>query len=816
MDTGTPKASAKAKHSAFSLYFERVIRKKISYGVNPLLFMVFVYLVILSFSRALLTIWNADLLPGDTFFNVFMQGVRVDFASVCGLFAIPLLVLTIFSLNPFNRVPRFIIFIINLIVAAAGAFLVMNEMATPGFIMEYGVRPNHLYVQYLIYPKEVLATLWGGHKIELILSVVVTVAAFVGFFKLSSWAFSNKYRKAKLTYNVVALLLTLCIVPLGIRSTLGHRPLNPSMVAYSDNALVNSLPLNSSYSAVYALFHLDDNDVGENQIYRVEPIDKVLAAGLSLSKHIAPDVYNEKCPINQVIKPFEGVYQGPDTKPGATIAGEGKKYNVVVILEESLGDNFVASQGGFPMTPYLEKLKEKGWWFENLFAAGHRSIRGIEAVTAGMPPSPLNSIVKLAPPADPYATMFKVFRELGYKTSFIYGGEGHFDNMRTYFLENGMEKVIEQKDYQNPQFVGSWGVSDEDLFNRANEEFAHNYKSGNNFFSVVFSSSFHDPFEIPAGKVSLDGFKTDEPARLLAAKYADYALGKFLEKAETEDYYKDTIFLVIADHESRVRGTGTFPIDDFTIPAVIIGPNVKPGIFDERVVSQIDMSATIMSLAGVDAEVPNVGQNLTYSGIRERALMQFNEQFGYLEGNKFAVLAPSTTPYTYTEHKDDNSKAEIITPIPADKTDKTFVEYASALSNLGPLMYKGDYIDSRCITLNPKSTNYPMLIPSTVDKETEVIPAADANADTNADTSSTESTVATGTNSNKASDDAATAYAADAAATNTTSYSAKAVANVSNADSASEKALDSGKSDEGSTGAVKADSDNEKDSAATN
>lgn len=706
MNKSNAKTRSTASRALWSLYFERHIKKKLSYGVNPLLFMVLVYMVLLSVSRGLLTIWSYDLLPGDTFFNVFLQGIRIDFASVCGLFAIPFLALTIFSLNPFSRVPRFIIFIINIIVAASGAFLVMNEMATPGFIAEYGVRPNHIYVQYLIYPKEVLSTLWGGHKLELILSLVVTIAAFVAFFKLSAWSFGGKkYRKARLTYNVVALLLTLCIVPLGIRSTLGHRPLNPAMVAFSDNALVNSLPLNSSYSAVYALFHINDNDVGENQIYRIEPVDKVLEAGLNLSERVNPKTYNDKCPINQVVSPFIGVYQGPDVK----VAEDNKVtkphlYNVVVVLEESLGDNFVASQGGFPMTPNLEKLKEKGWWFENLYAAGHRSVRGIEAVTAGMPPSALNSIVKLVPQADSYGTMFRVFRDIGYKTSFIYGGESHFDNMRSYFLENGMEKVIEQKDYVNPNFVASWGVSDEDLFNRANEEFVENYKNGNRFFSVVFSSSFHDPFEIPKDKVSLDGFKTDEPDRLLAAKYADYALGKFIEKAAKEDYYKDTIFLIIADHESRVRGNGTFPIDDFTIPALIIAPNVKPGIIDERVVSQIDMPMTIMSLAGVNAEVPNVGQNLTYSDIKQRAIMQFNEQFGYLEDHKLAVLAPNTQPYMYDEHKDQNMH-EVITPIPADKVDADFINKASALSNLGPLMYKGNYINANCIRIDAVTEN---------------------------------------------------------------------------------------------------------------
>ncbi len=739
------------EHRVVCFCWVRAIHNFVHRGVGPILFLAFAAMLLLTLSRLLLTLWQYDQLPPESgaaaWAHILFQGVRVDFASICALFALPMLVLTLVSMIPFIKVHRFIITAIKAYCALCLAFLLMNEAATPGFILEYGVRPNHIYVQYLEYPREIFATLWHGHKVALLLSIVGTALTVVAGWKLGSWAFQGYEQSSKLV-AVTALVFTVAIVPLGIRSTLGHRPLNPAMVAFTNNSLVNTLPLNSSYSAIYAFAHLKDSQVSESQIYAKVTPEQALSSIGSLSNRSEPAVFDPHCPINQRVRAFAGLYSGIsngnstetsrdqfaasgiDAGSMSTIHGpipvlsrmssaepllnmseserEGslqramhsvmpmQPYNVVVILEESLGDNFVASQGGVPMTPNFESLRADGWWFENMYAAGHRSIRGIEAVTASMPPSALQSIVKLPFPKDPYATLAEIFKRSGYATSFIYGGESHFDNMRSYFLDNGMDEVVEQKDYQNPSFVASWGVSDEDLFARANQVFREHFKNGQLFFSVVFSSSFHDPFDIPEGKVSLDGFPTEEPARMLAAKYADYALGQFFAQAKQEDYYNHTVFLVIADHESRVRGSGDFPLHDFTIPAVIIAPNVLPHT-DSREVSQIDMGLTLLSLAGIEGEVPNVGQNLVDPKAKSRALMQFNNIFGLLEGDKFLALEPERLPtlYSVVRHETLANPHEASTD-----AEKDMVSRGINYSNLGITMYNKQLLTSNCIKLD--------------------------------------------------------------------------------------------------------------------
>lgn len=638
-------------------------------GLMPALILSLVALVLLTLSRVLLIIWQHKSLPDGSLSYILLQGLRVDFATLCALMAPLFLTLSVLCLIRLSPAP--VLWLCRVYAAAAITFLVMNEAATPGFILEYGVRPNHLYVQYLMYPREVFSTLWGGHKAALFSSLFLMALSACLSFRLVTYLL-HPFILPSVKAGAAGLVALLAIVPLGIRSTLGHRPLNPAMVAFCDVPLANTLPLNSSYAAAYALAHLNSDRLSAGDIYKKADRNSVLAALNDFSVRESAVRENGTCPLTAALQP---VHRGP-------------MRNLVIILEESLGADFVKSLGGQPVTPSLEALKDQGWWFEHLYAAGHRSIRGIEAVMAGFPPSPLQSIVKLPQPRDRYATLATVLERRGYTTSFIYGGESHFDNMRSFFLNNGVQKVIDQDDYPHPSFVASWGVSDEDLFNRAHDEFSSLHQSGKPFFSLIFTSSFHDPFDIPEGKVSLDGLQTDEPERLLAAKYADYALGEYFKKAQSSDYYADTVFLVVADHESRVRGDGTFPLSKFSIPALILGRGIAPRS-DPRVVSQIDLLPTLLSLIGYAGKIPFVGQDLNRADIKERAIMQFNSVFGYLKDGRFITLTPGKEP-SYFDVDERNGL----------HTTAWFAgmeETAVALSNLGPTMYAEGWLSESCI-----------------------------------------------------------------------------------------------------------------------
>src|SRR5690606_10478289 len=155
----------------------------------------------------------------------------------------------------------------------------------------------------------------------------------------------------------------------------------------------------------------------------------------------------------------------------ANVPALARPHNLVLVLEESLGAEFVARLGGEPVTPHLERLAAQGLWFDQLYATGTRSVRGIEAVVAGFPPTSAPSTVKLAKSQQGFFTLASFLKAQGYESTFYYGGESLFDNMRSYFMGNGFDRVVEQKDMPGDAFIGTWGASDGDLFRVAHQAF---------------------------------------------------------------------------------------------------------------------------------------------------------------------------------------------------------------------------------------------------------------------------------------------------------------------------------------------------------
>lgn len=602
----------------------KTINLKFNRGIYPVLTFFVLSIVLFMLSRTALLIWHPEGTEGHII-DIYKYGLLYDVSINCTMYAVVFLI-CILS-NFLSKVPAFILILQKLLLSLIITIQLLLEISTPSFIIEYGVRPNHIYVEYLIYPKEVLSTLVNGHLFESLFCILICITAFILFYKLASKLYRD-YTSIKVKKSLLCLVLAIVLIPYGIRGTItNHKPLNPSNSSFCTSQLGNTIPVNSTFNVFYALRHISDSDIKSSSIFAFDNTVNVLNNYDKFSKVTKPKTIDSSCPINQVIT--------PKVTPS-------QKRNVVIIVEESFGARYVQSLSGDPIDPELEKLKNEGWWFERLYATGHRSVRGLEAITASYPPSPLASQVKLEH-REELTTISSIYKRLGYKTSFIYGGESHFDSMRSYFLNNGVEEIIEQKDYKDPEFVASWGVSDEDLFKKANEKFVKLSNNNQPFCSVVFSSSFHDPFDIPQGKVNIDGVKTDDPRRLTAAKYADYALGKFFEQAKKEDYYKNTVFLVVADHDSRVRGIGAFPLTNYSIPALIISPDITPRV-DKRIVSQIDMLPTLLSLTGVSGEFPLSGEDLTRDDIIERAPVSYNELFGYVKGDKFTLLVPGTAP----------------------------------------------------------------------------------------------------------------------------------------------------------------------------
>ena len=575
-------------------------------------------LPLLTASRLGLALWKAERVAesGMAWGELLLQGVRADVVQV-GLLAAPLALLA--PLLGSQRTWTLWRRLAHGWVVLALLLLAYMEAATPGFVAQYDLRPNRIFVEYLRYPREVFTTLWEGHRLELLGSLLGTAL----FLRLATRGLRSSLEVPSL-WRLRTTLLAFPVVVFGlfagIRSTAGHRAVNPAYFATSGDALVNSLVINSTWSVVHAVYNLK-HESKSSEIYGRLGHDEVLRlTGVWEDPSLAPP----EAPTRRLRR--------------ASVERE-RPLNLVIVLEESLGATFVESLGGIPVTPNLERLSADGWWFENLYATGTRSVRGIEAVTCGFLPTPARSVVKLSLSQTGFFSLASLLGGLGYSTEFVYGGEAHFDNMSGFFSGNGFQRIIDQRDYVNPRFVATWGASDGDLLDKTLEQIQGHHERGEPFFTLAFTSSNHSPFEFPDGCIEL--YEPERATAANAVKYADHALGEFFDRARELPLWEDTLFLVVADHDIRAYGPSLVPIERFHIPGLILGGALEPRRIT-TVASQVDLAPTLLSLMGVTAEHPMVGRDLTQEdpATPGRAVMQFGDNYCLLEGSEAVILQP--------------------------------------------------------------------------------------------------------------------------------------------------------------------------------
>lgn len=574
--------------------------------------------VLLIVSRLALATWQWSRVSKAGGLRPLLRGgLRIDTTQIAILIALPAV------LSPFLAHLPAAATATGIWLQVCWILLGFLEVATPAFVMEYDTRPNRLFVEYLKHPREVSGMLWRGYKLELVGALVAVVALLA----IGHALFGNPPVETRWAWwqMIVGGVVILAVLILAIRGTLGHRPINPSTVAYSNDGLLNTLALNSLYNVLYAIYSMK-HEKSAAAVYGQMPSARMHEIVLSCAGLPHPPAIDTHPSVH-------------DQTPSQT---RSRPANIVIILEESLGAQYSAALGGNDYTPQLDALAKEGWTFTRAYATGTRSVRGLEAVTAGFLPTPAQAVLKLPAAQRGFFTLADVLGRHGYHSRFIYGGESHFDNMKGFFLGNGFDEIIDRPDFTNPAFVGTWGASDEDMFTQLDTHLRADHDRDRPSFTLAFSVSNHSPWEYPAGRITVEG----NPATVEnTVRYADWALGQFFERARQAPYWENTIFLVVADHDSRVFGDTLVPVRHFHIPAVILGGGV-PVRRDENIISQIDLPPTLLSLAGVTCTHPMLGHDLTRSA-PHRAIMQYENHYGYLKGDDLLVLLPDKDPVQF-------------------------------------------------------------------------------------------------------------------------------------------------------------------------
>ena len=307
-------------------------------------------------------------------FYIIIQGIRVDLIML-GYFFLIHAVVSIWLKQ--CSLSKLITHLVAIWITLAFTCITYMEVATPEFIHEYDVIPNRIFLDYLIYPKEVLSMLWEGYKP----AIFIGLAAIISCIYLAIFIIRKEKQPTSFFKWPTKLGLSAFIILLGfilIRSSVQHRPFNPSMVFFSNDNLVNSLTLNSSYSVLYAMY----NSRSEQSAFDLygKMTESEIIEGVQKAATIGQSTFtNDEIP----------------TERYHTASYQGQPKNIVILLQESLGARHVGGLGGADLTPNLDQLMQEGWNFTNTYATGTRSVRGMEAVFTGFSLGPSRSVVKL-------------------------------------------------------------------------------------------------------------------------------------------------------------------------------------------------------------------------------------------------------------------------------------------------------------------------------------------------------------------------------------------------------------------------------------
>jgi phosphoglycerol transferase MdoB-like AlkP superfamily enzyme len=499
--------------------------------------------------------------------------------------------------------------------------LLFNAVAEWFFWEEFNTRYNFIAVDYLVYTNEVLGNIQQSYPIAWIVTGLVVLCALIvvpltRLVKRLPMGEPMRFKKRSAVFAAYA------VVPVLLYFTV-----NSKYHQFSNNAYVNELSGNGMYELFAAYLN---NELSYDQFY----------------KTISPETSFRD--VREMIRTPEATFvnENPeDISRRIAHTGDEKHLNVVLISVESLSGEFMNAFGStLNITPFLDSLAQHSLFFTNLYATGTRTVRGLEALSLCVPPTPGQSIVR-RPNNENLFSMGKVFAGKGYETKYIYGGYGYFDNMN-YFFANNSYTVVDREELADNEidYENIWGVADENLFTLALREIDKTVQNNKPAFAHVMTTSNHRPYTYPEGRIDIPSHTGREGA----VKYTDYAIGDFIRKARKKPWFDSTVFVIVADHCASSAGKSELPINKYHIPLLIYSPaNIAPAKM-ERMMSQIDLGPTLLGLLNFSYVSKFYGYDIfQLEPGRERVFISTYQNLGFIRDNKMIVLSPQRKLETF-------------------------------------------------------------------------------------------------------------------------------------------------------------------------
>jgi len=524
----------------------------------------------------------------------------------------------------FDKVVVYSIFTLYLII------LYFTFFAEVTFWDEFKSRFNFIAVDYLIYTYEVVKNIQESYPIPILLGGILTITGLTLFVTTKGKFFYHTFNHSPSTAQKIGVFMfNLMLTFVSIYF------LNNDTSSTSENRYNNEI----SKAGIFSFFSaFRNNHLKYDEHYRSLPIEQAFTnvkEELKDSKTIFDQEF--KNPLRRTILATNSAL--PEQKP-----------NVIFVMMESMSSSFMQEQyNGQSITPNLNQLAKNSIYFSNMFANGTRTVRGMEAVTLSIPPTPGNSIVKRVDNQNLF-TISTVFKNKGYKNLFFYGGDGYFDNMNAFFGGNGFDiydrgrgsilsDKINTKRYNinddEVTFENAWGIADDDIYRKVLNVADEKAKSKQPFFAFVMSTSNHKPYTYEDGKIDIPSGS----GRPGAIKYADYAIGDFLAQAKKKPWFDNTVFVFIADHCASSAGKDAIDVKNHHIPAFIYNLKSHQNINVSKEVAQIDIFPTLFSLLNWKYISQFYGKDIFDPLYQSRSFMGTYIKLGMKKGNDVMILS---------------------------------------------------------------------------------------------------------------------------------------------------------------------------------
>ena len=482
--------------------------------------------------------------------------------------------------------------------------IIFNAVSEYFFYNEFGVRYNFIAVDYLIYTTEVIGYIMESYPIIPLFTAIFVVTG------LATWWIYKKTKDSLLQLPNLVQKLTL----LGVFAVL--------------------LGISLSFA--------EKINLKKGNIFQQEIAANGMVKFYEAFSNNTLDFFTFYPTVDQKTAEKNTLLPLGTTTLNRTITSDKPELqkNVVLISIESLSAAYMKAYGyEESVTPFLDQLAQKSLFFTNLYATGNRTVRGLEALTLCIPPTAGESVIKREKENKNKFTTGSVFKSKGYSVKYLYGGYSYFDNMKDFYGGNGYEIV--DRDNFTPEeitFANVWGVCDEDMAKKAISEMNKDYKAGKPFFHHWMTVSNHRTFTYPEGKIDIPA---DSKSRKGGVKYTDYSIMKFFEMAQKQPWFKNTVFVIVADHCSSSAGKTELPMDKYRIPAMIYAPEfVAPQKFSQ-VTSQIDVMPTVLGLLNFKYQSKFLGQDVFSKNFVPRAYIATYQDLGFIKDNYLTVISPT-------------------------------------------------------------------------------------------------------------------------------------------------------------------------------